>query len=130
MVKWELELIKQKLDSLGDVLEAMDVERITRHVREDREGMGYEVCSTNSFRLLELVLYRTKEDYDKDRPATIYVIASKEHMVTAKARAEAYRLKYKEAEVKVLVEGKNKKEIKVALNNCMKAKVVKNPGAW
>jgi LytS/YehU family sensor histidine kinase len=32
----ELELIKQKLDSLRDVLEAMDVERIVRHVREDR----------------------------------------------------------------------------------------------
>ncbi len=34
----ELELIKQKLDSLGDVLEAVDVERIVRHVREDREA--------------------------------------------------------------------------------------------
>ncbi len=34
----ELELIKQKLDSLGDVLEALDVERIAGHVREDREA--------------------------------------------------------------------------------------------
>jgi antitoxin CcdA len=34
----ELELIKQKLDSLGDVLEAVDVERIAGHVREDREA--------------------------------------------------------------------------------------------
>jgi LytS/YehU family sensor histidine kinase len=34
----ELELIKQKLDSLRDVLEAVDVERIVRHVREDREA--------------------------------------------------------------------------------------------
>ncbi len=34
----ELELIKQKLDSLRDVLEALDVERIARHVREDREA--------------------------------------------------------------------------------------------
>jgi hypothetical protein len=32
-----VELIKQKLDSLKDVLEALDVERIVRHVREDRE---------------------------------------------------------------------------------------------
>jgi post-segregation antitoxin (ccd killing protein) len=34
----ELELVKQKLDSLGDVLEAVDVERIAGHVREDREA--------------------------------------------------------------------------------------------
>jgi post-segregation antitoxin (ccd killing protein) len=34
----ELELTKQKLDSLRDVLEAVDVERIARHVREDREA--------------------------------------------------------------------------------------------
>jgi post-segregation antitoxin (ccd killing protein) len=36
--KRELELIKQKLDSLGDVLEAVDVERIAGHVREEREA--------------------------------------------------------------------------------------------
>jgi antitoxin CcdA len=34
----ELELIKQKLDSLRDVLEVLDVERIAGHVREDREA--------------------------------------------------------------------------------------------
>jgi antitoxin CcdA len=34
----ELELIKQKLDSLRDVLEAVDVERIAGHMREDREA--------------------------------------------------------------------------------------------
>jgi hypothetical protein len=33
----KLELVKQKLDSLRDVLEALDVERIAGHVREDRE---------------------------------------------------------------------------------------------
>ena len=36
--KRELELVKQKLDSLRDVLEALDVERIAEHVREDREA--------------------------------------------------------------------------------------------
>jgi antitoxin CcdA len=34
----ELELIKQRLNSLRDVLEALDVERIAGHVREDREA--------------------------------------------------------------------------------------------
>jgi antitoxin CcdA len=34
----ELELIKQKLDSLRDVLDTLDVERIAGHVREDREA--------------------------------------------------------------------------------------------
>lgn len=34
----ELELVKQKLDSLRDVLEAVDVKRIAGHVREDREA--------------------------------------------------------------------------------------------
>jgi hypothetical protein len=34
----KLELVKQKLDSLRDVLEVLDVERIAEHVREDREA--------------------------------------------------------------------------------------------
>jgi len=35
--KRELELIKQRIDSLSEVLDAIDMERIVRHVREDRE---------------------------------------------------------------------------------------------
>jgi len=34
----ELELIMLRLDGLKDVLDAIDVERIVRYVREDREG--------------------------------------------------------------------------------------------
>lgn len=32
----ELELLKRELDSLRDALEALDVERVVKHVREDR----------------------------------------------------------------------------------------------
>jgi post-segregation antitoxin (ccd killing protein) len=32
----ELELLKRELNSLRDALEAIDVERIVKHVREDR----------------------------------------------------------------------------------------------
>jgi len=42
----ELELIMQKPDSLKDVLDAIDVERIVRYVREDREGPRCQVTSS------------------------------------------------------------------------------------
>jgi post-segregation antitoxin (ccd killing protein) len=34
----ELERLKQRLEGLKDVLEAIDVERVVRHIREDRES--------------------------------------------------------------------------------------------
>jgi post-segregation antitoxin (ccd killing protein) len=34
----ELEKLKQRLEGLKDVLEAIDVERVVRHIREDRES--------------------------------------------------------------------------------------------
>ena len=36
-VRRELELIVQKLSELGDVLNAIDIQRVVKHVREDRE---------------------------------------------------------------------------------------------
>jgi LytS/YehU family sensor histidine kinase len=33
----EVELINRRLDPLKDVLDAIDVERVVRHIREDRE---------------------------------------------------------------------------------------------
>jgi antitoxin CcdA len=34
----ELERLKQRLEGLKEVLEAIDVERVVRHIREDRES--------------------------------------------------------------------------------------------
>jgi post-segregation antitoxin (ccd killing protein) len=34
----ELESLKQRLEGLKDVLEAIDVERVVRHIKEDRES--------------------------------------------------------------------------------------------
>jgi post-segregation antitoxin (ccd killing protein) len=34
----ELERLKQRLEGLKDVLEAIDIERVVRHIREDRES--------------------------------------------------------------------------------------------
>jgi len=34
----ELELIRKRLDELRDALNAIDVDRVVKHVREDREG--------------------------------------------------------------------------------------------
>jgi post-segregation antitoxin (ccd killing protein) len=34
----ELELLRRELDNLRDVLEAIDIGRIVKHIREDREG--------------------------------------------------------------------------------------------
>jgi LytS/YehU family sensor histidine kinase len=34
----ELELISRRLDALKDVLDAIDIGRVVRHIREDREG--------------------------------------------------------------------------------------------
>jgi post-segregation antitoxin (ccd killing protein) len=36
--KREVERLKQRLEGLKDVLEAIDVERVVRHIREDRES--------------------------------------------------------------------------------------------
>jgi post-segregation antitoxin (ccd killing protein) len=33
----EIELITRRLNELSDVLDAIDIERVVRHVREDRE---------------------------------------------------------------------------------------------
>jgi len=33
----EVELIVQRLSELGDVLDAIDIQRVVKHVREDRE---------------------------------------------------------------------------------------------
>ncbi len=33
----ELELLKKKLEEIRDVLEALDIERVVKHIREDRE---------------------------------------------------------------------------------------------
>jgi Post-segregation antitoxin CcdA. len=34
----ELELIRMRLDELRDVLSAIDVDRVVKHIREDRES--------------------------------------------------------------------------------------------
>jgi post-segregation antitoxin (ccd killing protein) len=34
----ELELLRRELDNMHDVLEAIDIGRIVKHIREDREG--------------------------------------------------------------------------------------------
>jgi LytS/YehU family sensor histidine kinase len=34
----EIELITRRLNELSDVLDAIDIERVVRHVREDRES--------------------------------------------------------------------------------------------
>jgi len=34
----EIELITKRLNELSDVLDAIDIERVVRHVREDRES--------------------------------------------------------------------------------------------
>jgi hypothetical protein len=36
--KREIELITRRLNELGDVLDAIDIERVVRHMREDRES--------------------------------------------------------------------------------------------
>jgi LytS/YehU family sensor histidine kinase len=36
--KREIELITRRLSELSDVLDAIDIERVVRHVREDRES--------------------------------------------------------------------------------------------
>ena len=34
----ELELIRKRLDELRDALSALDVDRVVKHIREDRKG--------------------------------------------------------------------------------------------
>ena len=82
----------------------------------------------NSFRLLELTLFRTGKEFDKKKPAIIYIVVPKGMERMAEARATAY--KTMGAAVKILMENKDKKEIEAIINKFLKARVIQNPSMW
>jgi hypothetical protein len=93
--------------------------------------MEYKLCSINSFRLLELTLFRTEKEFDKKKPAIIYIVVPKGmegYRRMAEARATAY--KTMGTAVKILMENKDKKEIEAIINKCLKARVIQNPSMW
>ncbi len=92
--------------------------------------MSYEICYMNSLQLLTIMFYKTEQDYIKDRPVAVYIIAHRGSKKTALEKARIAEMKYKEVEVKVLIEGKDKEQIDKLINKCLKAKEVVSPSIW
>jgi hypothetical protein len=88
--------------------------------------MKYEACYVNSLQFLTIMLYRTLNDYYKDRPATIYIITPVRKRKLALNRARVIERKYPHAEVKVLYEGKDKEKIETILDKCINARKVES----
>jgi hypothetical protein len=92
--------------------------------------MEYEVCYMSSLRILTVVFYRTVEDYDKSRPAAIYVIAPRRKKKQALEKARTLERMYKEAEIRVLYEGKDKERIGKIIDLCLEANEILSPSLW
>jgi hypothetical protein len=92
--------------------------------------MEYEVCYMSSLQILTIVFYKTLEDYDNSRPAIIYVITPRRKKKIALNKARILERMYKEAEVKLLIEGKDKEKIDRVLDKCMEANKILSPSLW
>jgi predicted metal-dependent TIM-barrel fold hydrolase len=84
----------------------------------------------NSLGLLTIVFYKTQEDYDKDRPAAIYIITPRRNQKLAIDRARIVESRYKHVQVKILIEHKHKQEIENIINKCLEAPKTVSPSVW
>ena len=92
--------------------------------------MEYEVCYVSSLGLLTIVFYRTLEDYDSMKPARIYVITPRRDKKLALEKARILESRFKEAEIKILIEGKDKETIDKVLDLCLNSNKVLSPSYW
>jgi hypothetical protein len=92
--------------------------------------MEYEVCYMSSLQILTIVFYKTLEDYDNSRPAIIYVITPRRKKKIALNKARILERMYKEAEIRVLYEGKDKERIDKIIDLCLEANEILSPSLW
>jgi predicted transcriptional regulator of viral defense system len=79
---------------------------------------------------LVIVFYKTLKDYDKDKPALIYVIAPRRNHKLAIEKAKILESKFKGVEVRVLIEGKDGEKIDEVIDKCVEANKVLSPSYW
>ena len=91
---------------------------------------GYEVCYMSSLGLLTIVFYRTLEDYDNMTPAKIFIITPRRDRKIALEKARILERRFKGAEIKILIEGKDKEKIDKIINECLEANNVLSPSPW
>ena len=84
----------------------------------------------SSLGLLILVFYKTEQEYYKDRPAVIYVIAPRRSKKEALDKARILEKKHPQVEIKILYEGKDKDRIDQLLDLCLESKRVVSPSIW
>ncbi len=92
--------------------------------------MKYEVCYMDSRMFILVMLYRTEQDYYKDRPAEIYVITQRRNLNLALQRLELLKMKYKEAKIELVIDKRGKDMVTPILNTCYNAKEVVSPRIW
>jgi len=92
--------------------------------------MEYEVCYVSSLGLLTIVFYKTEQDYLDVKPARIYVITPRRDKKLALEKARILESRFKEAEIRVLIEGKDKDKIDKILDLCLKSNKVLSPSPW
>jgi hypothetical protein len=91
---------------------------------------GYEVCYMDSHLFTVVALYKTEEDYNKDRPEAIYVITKRRYLKEAERRVEIIKMKYKDSKVELIVEKRGKDLAAPILDKCLESKRVVSPSLW
>jgi len=77
-----------------------------------------------------IALYRTEQDYYKDKPETVYLITTRRNLDLAKQKIEILKMKYREANVELVIDKRGKDTVTQILNMCYSAKQVVGPSLW
>jgi hypothetical protein len=92
--------------------------------------MEYEVCYVDSLLFTVISLYRTEQDYEKGKPAEIYLITTRRNLDVAERRFQILKMKYREAKVELLIDKRGKDTMTPILDKCYNAKKVISPSLW
>jgi mannose-1-phosphate guanylyltransferase len=88
------------------------------------------VCYMNSRQFLLIILYRTEQEYIKDKPSEIYVITARRYLKRAEQHMELLKMRYKNARVELVIEKRGKDIATPILEKCFNAKEVVSRSLW
>jgi predicted transcriptional regulator of viral defense system len=80
--------------------------------------------------LLTMVFYKTLQDYDNMTPAKIFIVTPRRDRKIALEKARILERRFKGAEIRILIEGKDKDEIERILDACLNSNKVLSPSPW
>jgi hypothetical protein len=92
--------------------------------------MRYEVCYMDSFLFTIIALYRTEQDYERDRPETIYIITKRRYLKEALQRMEIIKMKYSNSRVELIIDKRGKDLVTPILDICYNAKRITSSSYW